>query len=228
MVLSIKDIALILWRKKIVLIVSTIIGCLMLTSFGFLTVKPLYTANASMYVYNAESRVDYNISTGELSASKQLVTTYIVVLKSNNVLNQVSDKLENYDLTAKQIRSMLSASAIDGTEAFQVSITAPTPEMAKEVCNTILKVAPNEIVRVVKAGSVEIIDWAEEPDTAIWSIFKYILAGAFLGFAASFSYVLLRVIFGTIINDEIMLEENFDIPIIGIIPMETIEKMERR
>lgn len=226
MVLSIKDIALVLWRKKIPIVLSAILGCILLTFLGSHIEKPQYTAKASMYVYNSGNRMSYNISAGELTASQKLVSTYIVVLESDNVLNQVCDELEDYDLTATEIRKMLSASSIDDTEAFRIAVTAEDPKMAQEVCNTILKVAPDEIVRVVKAGSVEIIDWAQLPETSTWNIKKYIMMGGALGFALSFCYYLLRFLFDTTIYDEDILMDNFDMPVIGSIPME-ITKIDR-
>ncbi len=67
---------------------------------------------------NTDSTGD-SITSAELSASQELVNTYLVVLKSDAVLDEVIETLD-LDLTAADIRDMLSASSIDGTEAFYV------------------------------------------------------------------------------------------------------------
>ncbi|MEG0321420.1 MAG: hypothetical protein RR606_04445, partial [Oscillospiraceae bacterium] len=71
-----------------------------------------------MYVYSEGNRVvNGTITSSELSTSQQLVQTYIVILTSNSVLDQVSEKLDRA-YTAEELRNMLTASAINNTETF--------------------------------------------------------------------------------------------------------------
>jgi hypothetical protein len=114
-----------------------------------------------MYVYNQE-RENLAVTTSELSASKSLVDTYIVILKSNTVLESVIRALE-VPYTEKQLGDMIKASAMNNTEAFEITVSNTDPVLAQKIANAITEIAPHEIIRVVKAGSVEVIDKAKLP-----------------------------------------------------------------
>lgn len=178
---------------------------------------PMYTATASMYVYSDANRAN-EITSTELTTSQKLVNTYIVVLESDTVLDEVAHKL-NEGLTAEAIRKMMTASAVNATEAFAINITHPDPAMAQLIVNTIVDIAPQEIIRVVRAGGVEVIDYAklpEEPSSP--NVAANTVVGALLGFVLCFGALILRVLFDTRIHGEEELTQNFDFPVLGIVP----------
>lgn len=206
-------------RKKIWLIISLTllfaIGAYLITSF---LITPKYSATVSLYVYNEKDRTDV-ISQADLSTSQKLVQTYIVVLTSNTVLNKVSDKLDG-DFSAAQIRAMIDASSLNNTEAFEITVTHENPAAAQRIANTIAEIAPEEIIRVVKAGDVTVIDKAELPKSpSSPSIVKNTVIGALIGCVIAVAIAILAKLFDTVIHSDDELSILFDkIPVIGIIP----------
>ncbi|MCI2106839.1 MAG: Wzz/FepE/Etk N-terminal domain-containing protein [Intestinimonas sp.] len=181
-------------------------------------ITPVYSASASMYVYNGKKGAGDTVTTTELNASQQLVQTYIVVLSSDTVLNQVSEQL-NGAYTPDEIRKMLTASDISGTEAFQVTITNENPDTAQEIANTIARVAPDEIIRVVKAGAVEVIDYATRPvEPSAPHTIRNTAIGVLLGLVLSTTVFVLLAMLDTAIRSEEDLTNQFNIPILGVIP----------
>jgi capsular polysaccharide biosynthesis protein len=180
-------------------------------------ITPKYSATASLYVYNEANKAN-GVTYSDLTTSQELVQTYIVVLKSNTVLNEVSKEIGG-TYTADQIRDMLSASAIDNTEAFDVTITCPNPEDAKKIANTIADVAPTEIIRVVKAGSVEVIDYATAPTKpSSPNVARNTAIGALAGLVLAVIIAIVASMFDTVIRSEEDLTALFTLPIIGVIP----------
>lgn len=208
---------LLILRKKIV----TIILCMVLTAgvvFGVSNylITPLYSASTSLYVYNETSRD--SITSTDLNTSQELVQTYIVILTSNAVLTKVSAVLNN-QYSVDELRNMITASAINNTEAFEITVENADPAMAQKVANTIATVAPAEIIRVVKAGSVEVIDYATLPiEQSSPNVFKNTAIGGLLGFIVCVIVLALTEMFDTVIRSEEDLIENFNIPILGVIP----------
>ena len=205
-------------RRKIWLIVLYILvfGAAAYAISTYL-IPPMYTATASLYVYNESTRTD-EVSTYDLNTSKQLVETYIVILKSNTVLDEVSRQLEG-KYSADEIREMLSASVINNTEAFEINITYEDPAVAQQIANAIVDVAPSEIIRVVKAGSVEVIDYAKLPtETSFPDVVQNTVVGLLIGLVLSILYVILRKMFDTVVHSEEDLVAAFTIPVIGVIP----------
>ena len=110
----------------------------------------------TVYVNNTRAGVvvEY-VSGSNLSASKQLVNTYVNIIGSDLVLEKVVEE-GNLDYTAGQIRSMMTTAQVDDTEIFEVYITHADPAVAAQVANTIADVAPAEIEEIVEGSSVSL------------------------------------------------------------------------
>lgn len=208
-------------KKRIVyillatLILAVTAGCL--TEF---LIEPKYTTSCTMYVYSNTDRVSTNSSIGssELTASQQLVNTYIVVLESDYVLENVIKDL-NLEMTTSQLKNMISCSQINETEIFRVSVTSTDAALAADVANTIAKIAPDAIVQTIKAGGVSVIDYAKVPSSpSSPNLIKNVIIGALVGFVLSFAIFFITELFDTTIRTDKDLEREFNIPILGDIP----------
>lgn len=215
-----------LWRlilifKKRILFISLFFlfsGCLSFLISKYL-VTPLYTATASLYVYSNTNRIQGQITSSDLTASQELVNTYIIVIKSDTVLEKVIAKL-NLSMSPDDIRKILTAGAIDGTEAFKISIKYNDPNMAQIIVNTIVDIAPKEIIRVVQAGGAEVIDYARvsiKPSSP--NIIVNTVIGVLIGFVLAFVICVVIVVFDTKIHSEDDLTMTFEVvPVLGSIP----------
>ena len=156
----------------------------------------------------------------ELTAAKTLVESYTVVLKhSDSFLQDVADEagIEESGAIAK-VRSMISTGSIEGTEAFYVKISAETPELALDVAKAVEKYAPAEILNIVEAGSVKVLNpprLASAPDNA--NIVSNVAVGAMAGFTLSALFFILLNIFDNHIRTEEDLS-SFGLPILGAVP----------
>lgn len=215
--ISLLDIWSLIRRRWVLILAAGILCGAAVGLFTLFFIEPVYEAKVSMYVYNAE-RQNSSITTSELSASKSLVDTYIVILKSNTVLNAVINALE-LPYSEKELNSMIRASAMSNTEAFEIIISNTDPELAQKIANSLADIAPEQIVRVVKAGSVEVIDYAKKPEKpASPSIKKNTAIGLIIGIVICFGIFLILQIFDNAIWLEEDLTKLFEIPVLGSIP----------
>lgn len=219
--IDLRKIFLMLKKRIVFIILGTLITAVLSGCITEFFITPTYTASCTLYVYSNTDRVstDSSIAQGEITASQQLVNTYIVVLESDFVLEEVAQNL-NLELTASQLRSMISCSQINETEIFKVTVSNESPALAADIANAIADVAPDAIVDTIKAGGVSVIDYAKVPSSPSSPNFKLnILIGAIVGFAVSFVIFFIREIFDTTVNDQSDLEREFkNIPVIGTIP----------
>lgn len=196
-------------------------------------IKPEYQATSKLYVFNkSDVGTSGAVSSSDISTSKILVNTYIVVLQSDSVLGQVVDTISEYQgkegfeylgtepYTTGQLRSMISAGSINSTESFSVTVTAHDPYQAKFINDAILYFLPDEIIRVVKAGAVEIIDKASIPTKpSSPSIMKNTVLGGFVGGVLTAAIIVVMSLFDNLIHTEEDLQSEFpDINVIGVIP----------
>ena len=196
-------------------------------------IQPEYQATSKLYVFN---KSDFGssgaVSSSDISTSKVLVNTYIVVLQSDSVLGQVVDTISEYQgkegfeylgtepYTTKQLRDMISAGSINNTESFSVTVTAHDPYEAKFINDAILYFLPDEIIRVVKAGAVEIIDKASIPTApSSPSVIKNTVLGGLVGGVLTAAIIVVMALFDNVIHTEEDLTDEFpDISVIGVIP----------
>lgn len=208
-------------RKLVYIIIVTLIGATIAGCYTNFFITPKYTAVVKLYAWsNNESLMsaNSNFTQTEISAAESLVNTYLEVIRSNNFLEEVAKEVGN-DMTAGRLMGMVSCAQIRDTIAFRVGVTSSDPEQARDIANVIAELCPSEMVRILKVGGVEVIDYAKTPSSpSSPNLEKNVLVGLGVGFAVSFLFFLIRELFDTSINDEEDLTRDFDIPIIGTVP----------
>lgn len=216
--ITLQEIFMILWEKVGIIVLAIVIGGAAAFGISAFVLDPTYTSRVSMLVNNNSNPETTIANISDMNASQKLVTTYIEILKSDNVLGKVVDAT-GLDYTPGQIRSMMSANSVNATEIFEVKITTENAEEAALIANTIAEVAPAEIIRVAKAGSVELID-AAVPATSPTSpnVILNTIIGIMLGGVLSVLGVLVSAMLDNRIKSEEDLKKYYDIPILGAIP----------
>lgn len=219
--IEIGDIVHYLHRRLIVIIAVTLVCGIGTWIINAAVIKPEYKTSVSLYVYSSLDRTNHSTSTitlSELDASQSLVDTYIVILKSNTVLKQVIEELD-LKIQPSELAEKISASSVNGTEVLSVSVCDKNPKMAQEIANTIAEILPDELVRVVKAGGVEVVDYAELPTVpSSPNVMLNTMAGFLFGLCFSCGAFLVYDFSSRKIIGEEDLTSHFDISVIGVIP----------
>lgn len=209
-------------KQKAIYIVSTAVICAIIAGcFTNFFITPQYTATVKLHAWsNSDNFLNdrSSISRSDYEASEMLVNTYLVVVTSTTYLEKVADEAGG-GITAEKLSKMLSCSQIEDTTAFKISITSTDKVRAAEIANIVADTCPEEIVRVLKVGGVEVIDYAKEPTKpSSPSLKKNVLIGFMAGFALSFLLFFIKDLFDTSIKNEEDLVREFTIPIIGTVP----------
>lgn len=221
----------VLKKRAAWIIIIGILAAAAVGVFGYLFITPEYSSTATFYVNTTKEQKTY-LTQADLTVAKSLVSTYIVVIESDTSLERVASEA-GVSYTPKQLRENIKAASISDTEAFSVTVTDPDPKVALKLANAIVKVAPDEILRVVEAGSVKIIDQPKEatvPDESGLAIFA---AVAFVfGVLVSFTVFFLVEVLDVTVYTEEDLTRQFDYTVIGVIPtissVETGKKEKRK
>ncbi len=186
-------------------------------------IKPKYKAEALIYVSAKDYMQSGTMTTSDLSIAKQLVSTYSIILKTDGVLNKVTERLGN-QITAAKIKANLSASAVNNTEVFTISYVDTNPERAQAVVNAIADIAPDEIMNVVKAGNASVIQWAATPVNPISpNKTRNAAIAALAAFVLSAAVFILISLLDTRIRTVEDLTDEFDMPVLGSIPTITAD-----
>ena len=127
-------------------------------------IAPTYESRVSFYVYNNADKSNHasTINNSDLQAAESLATTYSKILESNSVLDAVLKDLgDKADFSRKDLSGMIEVSVVSDTQLLEVIIKSDSAEFACDVGKSFANVAPTEIIRITKAGGVEVVDRPE-------------------------------------------------------------------
>lgn len=229
---SIKDIIRLILNHLWLIIVIVILG----GAAGFSVSKfllPLkYSSHISMYVQSYTGITENANNVNNISNSKQLVNTYMEVLKDDAVMNAVGEMLsEQFDentlsesfaindkgrITPASIRGCLAISSVTDTSAVKVTATANNAEVAAAICNDLTKVAPQYVEEAVGVGSINTIDTAKVYNSPVSpNTMKNTAIGAAAGFMLIVLIIFLIDFFDNTVKDTDALGKKYNKAIIG-------------
>lgn len=219
--ISLKQIFSALWNKAwLIALVGVCCGLAMFVVTRFL-ITPLYESSAIFYVNNGSmmsGKENAGISSSDITASKNLVDSYIIILKTRETMNQVAQRA-NLDMEYEQLLNMISASSVNSTELFQVVVTSPDPAEAKAIAEAVAAVLPPRIAGIIEGSSAEVVDspaLAAEPSSP--NVFTNVTLAALAGMAVVMLIVFLRELFDVTIRTEEDVTSSCNYPVLTEVP----------
>lgn len=196
--------------------------CAVITIVGtYFFITPQYQASAKFYVNN-NSRLPgdsaSSLSSGDLSTSRNLVDSYMVILNTKETILEVIEYSQSA-LSFEDVKDMIEAKAVNETEIFEVIITSDDPNEALRLADAISKVLPERISTIIDGTSAKVVETAilpEEPSSPSYP--KNAVIGALLGFMMVVSVIVLREIFDVTIRGEEDISQCCKHPILTAVP----------
>lgn len=213
--------AAVLYRWWIVMLAMILCGTATFC-YAWFGMSPVYSSNVQLYVNN--NYVDSpGYSSAQITASRDLASTYMVILESRNVLDVVAQKTDG-KYSYNQLKSMVSAAAINETEVFQVTVTGTDYRDVAVIANCIADVLPEKITAIVEGSSVRVVDYAVENPNPVGPNYRnYALIGAAVGLVLSVILIIVADVSDTTIkSEEYLIQRYGQFPLLAVIPgMET-------
>lgn len=215
-----------LLRKNLVLlIIFSIIGGIV-AYFGTVYLIPeKYRATATVVVNNRSAEYNY-ITPNEITSSKNLAELYSIIIKSDNVLQQVIDDLE-LDISYEELKNSVSVQTISDTQVVEISMESTDPEYAKAVVAKFVEYSKPMIVEKIEAGSVKDLNesaLSNNGDPVSPNRKKNTICGVVFGLILSIGLVVLKELLNTKIKSETDAVNALGVPLLGVIP--TVDRKE--
>ena len=181
-----------------------------------------YTASGTMYVYNGNPNlINYQYtSASDLYSAVQLLDTYMVVVRSNKVMDVVAERLSaDYPgISNSFIAGTLSMGSVSETGVLQVSCTTMDAQMSYDICSAVLDVAPQAIIDVVGAGSCQPLDYPVVPTVpAVTSPTRRAMTDASIGAVLAAGALVLMFLLNRKVAAAKELAENYTPPVLSSI-----------
>ncbi len=210
-----------LWHNIWNIVISLILCGSIAFSAAMFSIEPKYTSSAMMYVNNHSislSAGSYAISASQISAARSLLDLYVIILQSRTTLEMAIEKAD-LPYTYAQLRSIVSAKAVNDTEIFSISATCTNPDDAKLIVDTLVEILPERISDIVDGSSVRVVDYAVRPvSRSSPSYTRYGMIGMFVGAVLSAAFIIIRDLMNTTVRDEDYLRYRYNIPLLAVIP----------
>ena len=210
-----------LLNRAWVIVAASIIGAVVTLMGTVLFVTPMYQSSAMFYVNNSALSVgdaSLSISSGDLVTSRNLVNSYLVILRTRESLNAVID-YAGVDRTYGEVRNMISASAVDETEIFQVVVTSPDPQEAEKIANAIAYTLPKRITSIIEGTSAKVVSAAvvaAKPSSPSYT--RNTMMGFLMGFVLAAGVVVLMQLFDITIRSDEDIAQCCKHPVLAAVP----------
>lgn len=209
------------WKRILWVIAAVVIAVAASAIITQFFITPQYQASCWLFVNTFSSDSSYaqnQISATQLQAATQLANTYIQMLRSETVLNDVSGELGGV-YSAQQLSQMISASVITDTQILVITVTHPDPEQAAQIANAVAQVAPVSIQSFVEGSSVTVPQYASVPTApSSPSMSRNLMIGFLVGLVVGVGAALVAYFLDTRVAQQDNLSEMFGYPLLGIIP----------
>lgn len=213
-------VAKVLLRKFYWLLLAGIVAGAAVYLIVTLLVTPTYESSVSFYVYNNSknnSQIE-TINNSDLEAAENLATTYSEILTSSSVLDVVSENVKD-NISRKELGNMVEASVVSNTQLINVVVTTTDPKLSYRIANSFANVVPTEMVRITKAGGVEVVNRPEvATEKASPSVMKDTAIGFLAGVVLAAVILVLRMSSDTTIYLSDDIERLTEVPVLGQVP----------
>lgn len=243
--IDLKALMLLFLEKFWIILIAMVVGGA--AAFGYSKyLLPLeYSSHISMYV---QSYTNTSTSTdnqqNNISNSKQLINTYIEVLKDDAVMRAVGTelqkmfseevlqncfRLENGTIVPSSLKAAIHINSVNDTSALTVQTTTKDPEVAAAICNTLAVVAPDFIQDAVGVGSISTIDTARANNSPVApNTMKNTAIGILAGMLLAMLVIFLVDFFDNTVKNTEELSQRYEKAIIGAVQKVELDKSKKK
>ncbi len=218
--MDIRKIVAMVLRKWPVIVITAFICAVGMYVFSSVYVTPIYAAKATMIVNKSQYQASEQnqMSYNDILMTQKLVKSYSLIMTSNTNLELVQKELDT-EMSVSTIKKCIKVSSVGETEVLQINVEHADPVLATNIANALVKVSPATIIRVIKAGSAEVIDYATIPSVPVKPVvWQYGALGALIGIMLALAMIFLRDYFDNTFKTEDDIRNVLDLPVITSLP----------
>lgn len=171
-----------------------------------------YESSAMLYVENNQNTGE-TLNINDITAAQKLVNTCQIIFQSNSMLDSVIFELD-LPYSKEELSGMITVTSVNSTEVMRITAESDSPSLSSDIVNVLVELAQDEFVRVIKSGSIEVVEYgeiAEEPSFPSPMLFT--AAGLLIGAAASYIGFFLKEILSVTVTGKDDLAKIYNVPV---------------
>ena len=166
--IDLKNIFKMMWEKKSIIIIVTMIAILLGFIYSYKFVKPKYTAKVQIVLVQIDKNQEKKANIGALTQADvtindKIISTYQKLLTNDDVLTQVIKNTQIVDITPAELKKATTATVVSNTQILDIQVTNKNAEKAAILANELAKVFKEKIYNTYGIDNVSITLVAEIP-----------------------------------------------------------------
>ena len=208
----------ILWKKKIVIILTAIVAAVIAFGVSSFVLTPEYSSTTRIYVVNRNQSENAGLTNQDLQAGSYLVKDYKEIILSQDVLEKVISNLK-LEQTGKGLSKKIQVTVPVDTRIVSIVVKDDQPEEASRIANALREVAAEKIIKVTRVSDVTTL---EEARPALTPSSPNIRRNTLLAFLAGGAVMVILILLLELLDDRVKrpedVEEVMQVALLGIIP----------
>lgn len=199
--------------KWLTCILGLLIGAVLALGYSVFLADSQYQSTAMVYLRGNGSS---SLSIQDLQVGTQLTKDYEIIFKSRPVLESTIDEL-NLDMSTKELSNLISITNTEDTRILSITVTADTPELAKNIANSIMDNGVQKVSEI-DAQQPYIIETAVKNSARVgMSRSRMTILGAVAGLVITLGYIFLRFVLSDNITSADDLEDILNVPVLAVV-----------
>lgn len=230
--LDLKELLNMFWEKKVAIISVTLIFMIIGILYTVLFTTPMYSSSTTLVLVSSgntlNNQTNNAITTTDITMNSKLVSTYSVLIKSDNVVRQVISNL-GLKLNEAYLKKNIKVTSENDTEVIRITVSNEDPKTSAKIANEIVTVFTGLVKETYNIENVQVIDAAEvsnEPSNI--NHVKDVVIFVFIGLVISVAYVLIANMLDTTIKTAEDIEKEFKVHVLASIPLYEAEEEKGR
>ncbi len=223
--IDIQEIAYYLFKKKVYIILATILGIILGIIYTKFLLAPMYSSNSTVILSKPtttdtieKKNENDAITQNDITLNSKLVATYSEILQSRSVALDVIDKL-NLNINEDKLRKNISVTSKNDTEMLQIRVNNEDPNVAADIANTLATVFSQKVKEIYNIENVTVIDEAYATNTPYnVSYTKNAALFGIVGLVLSVGVLFIFFYFDTKIRSKQEVEDLLDVEVLAVIP----------
>ncbi len=227
--IDLRDIFAILINKLAIIVLAAVLGAAVAFTFTKFLISPVYQARTQVLVKSTSLTTTDQIKVSDLQSSNYLTKDYMILIKSNPVLDKVIADL-GLDMSSSALAGKIHVSSQTDTRILTIAVNDKDPIMAKKIADAVREASKTRIHEVMGMETVENVDEAILPESPISPNTKMnTLIGFMLGFVIAIAVIIIRFMLDDTIKAQEDVEKYLGLSVLGLIPeLETTDSKKKK
>lgn len=219
-IIKVETLFLFLKKYCILILLTGIIGASIGYFYSKNCIQPVYEVSTDLLV-NQKTDSDQQRYV-DVQSNQQLINTYMAIIKSNKILNEVIQKL-HLKITSQQLKSQIKVDNQNNSQVLTLSVRGDSIERASKIASTAVKEFQDNIATFMGKRNISVLSEASSAGNFAPispKIKTNSIVGLFIGILLGIAISIFLFKMNTTIKSTKDIETNIDLPIIGSIPKE--------